>query len=359
MKQTIQSLFVISTILLINISCEKEKTLPANPGYATGVFVWCEGAFNANNGSISWYNPDSAIMVNNLFEYVNKRPAGDVIQSFALAGDYGVIVANNSQKIEVVELETFKSAGTIVGFSYPRHFVYSGNGKGYLSNGSSEGHVYMIDLHALQVTDTIAVGMGPEQLLISGDHLYVANSGGWGYGNSVSVIDTRNGNVVKTITVGDIPFALVSDARGDIWVMCRGNVVYDASWNIIEETDSRLLRISAVTGLTDREVIIGNTGDYFNPSYLAINPAGNILYYGEKEGLFSLGIDDVMQHEEPLIAKHFSSAGIHPVTGDIFALETTDYTSAGYLHLYEGGNLVLSRETGIGPGGLVFSGAAR
>jgi YVTN family beta-propeller protein len=304
--------------------------VPANPGYATGVFVWCEGAFNANNGSISWYNPDSAKIVNNLFQSVNGRPAGDVIQSFALAGDYGIIVANNSGKIEIVNLESFESEKTLTGFSYPRHFAYSGNGSGYLSNGSMQGQVYRIDIKEGKVTDTIEVGMGPEQLLVSGDYLYVANSGGWAADNTVSVIDTKTDKVIKTIVAGDTPVALVADINDNIWVLCRGKVVYNETWTeIIEETESRLVRINPSSLAADREIIIGKKGDYFNPSYLAVSPSGEDLYFGEVDGLFYMGIEDTVQPSGPMTWQQFSSVGIHPLTGLIYALEIVDYTSPG------------------------------
>jgi YVTN family beta-propeller protein len=352
-------ILVIASCLVIALgSCEKEQAGPRSSGYAKGVFISCEGLFQANNGSISWYDPDSAKIVNNLFELVNGRPAGDIIQSFALAGDYGVIVANNSNKIEIVNLETFESTGTITGFSYPRHFVYSGNGKGYLSNGSLNGDVYRIDLQAGIVTDTIEVGKGPEQMLISGSYLYVANSGGWDHDNTVSVIDTGTNKVVNTITVGDVPVALVADRNNDIWVLCRGKVVYNETWTeIIDETDSRLARISPASGNVDKVVVIGEKGDYFNPSWLAVDPSGNTLYYGEKDGLYSMDISEASQQAEPLIGKIFRAAGIHPRSGKLYALETADFSSPGKLHVYDdGGNLLSSVETGIAPGGLVFAG---
>jgi YVTN family beta-propeller protein len=354
------SIYLLLFYLLIFASCGKEDAAPEGgsepEGYARGVFVSCEGSFNANNGSVSWYNADSNKIINNLFEKVNGRPAGDVIQSFALAGDYGVIVANNSQKIEVAELETFESVATISGFSYPRHFAYKGEGTGYLSDGSMQGQVYKIDLKEGNVTDTIEVGMGPEQMIISGNYLFVANSGGWGYDNSVSVIDTRSGKVTQTLTVGDIPVAMVADHDNNVWVLCRGKVVYDESWTeIIEETDSKLVRINSQAMTVDTEIVTGQKGDYFNPSWLSISPDGETLYFGEAEGLYAMSIDAPSQPSEPFIDKMFSAAGIHAETGRLFAVEVKGYSSPGLLHIYDGSNHITSMETGIAPGGLVFA----
>ncbi len=352
---------LISTLLLsaiiFFISCEKDESGPEIKGYAKGAFIRCEGNFNANNGSISWYNPDSARVVNNLFQMVNGRPAGDVVQSFSMAGDYGVIVANNSQKIEVVDLETFESVSTITGFSYPRYFAYMGNGTGYLSNGSFDGQIYKTDIIKGVVTDTIEVGMGPEQILTSGRYLFVANSGGWASDSTVSVIDTETDQLIHTIEVGDIPVALAADRNNNIWVLCRGKVVYDDAWTeIIHETDSRLVRINTQSMVADRHVVIGQIGDWFNPSWLSVNPDGDMLYFGEAGGLFRMSIEDMHQPESPYIGKMFSYAETDPVSGMIFALEITGYDSPGLLHIYDGDNMVSTHETGIAPGGITFTG---
>ena len=356
MKTQITFSTLLLSAILVFISCEKDQSAPDRKGYAKGAFIRCEGAFNANNGSISWYDPDSAGIVNNLFQMVNGRPAGDVVQSFSTAGDYGVIVANNSQKIEVVNLETFESVSTITGFSYPRYFAYLGNGSGYLSNGSFEGQVYKIDILKGVVTDTIEVGMGPEQMVITGNYLFVANSGGWGYDNSVSVINIMTDEIEKNITVGDIPVAVVADRNDNIWVLCMGKVVYDETWTeIIDETDSKLVRINSATMTVDKEIITGQIGDGFKPSWLTINSDGDMLYYGEADGLYGMSIDDTHQPQSPYIGKAFSYAGTDPVSGMIFALEITGYSSPGILHIYDGDSLVSTYETGIAPGGIVFT----
>jgi YVTN family beta-propeller protein len=348
-------LLLIPGILFLT-SCQKDNQDhgPEGDGYSGGVFIYCEGAYNAGNGSISWYDPESDTVINNLFERVNGRPTGDVVQSFALAGDYGVIVVNNSQKIEVVDIKSFESVNTISGFSYPRFFAYGGKGTGYLSNGSMDGHVYKIDLHQGVVTDTIEVGYGPEQMVISGDYLFVANSGGWLYDNSVSVIDTRTDKVVRSIAVGDIPISLVADLHSHIWVLCRGNVVYSETWEIVDETDSRLMRINTSEMTVDRDIVVGKTGDFFNPSWLSVNPDGDMLLFGEAEGLFAMGIDEQVLPASPLIARNFTAAGINPGTGELFALELTDYSNPGFLHIFNNGNQS-SFETGIAPSGIIFA----
>ncbi len=352
-KKTYLSLVLLS-FTLVFISCEKDDAGPSLGGYAGGIIITNEGAFGNSNSSISHYSPDSNKVTNNLFEMVNGRNPGDVLHSFGFEGDMGVIVVNNSQKIEVVDPETFESAGTITGFSYPRYFKGLGNGTGYVSNGSLAGEIYLVDLNIMEVTDTIGVGMGPEQMARSGNYVFVANSGGWDFDNTVSVININTHEVEKSIEVGDIPVQAVTDANGDIWVLCRGKVVYDDTWTtIVEETDSRLVRIDGTTHEVVTDIVIGETGDYFNPSYLSVCPDGLELYFGESDGLYVMGIDENQQPASPLIEKDFTAVITDPGTGYIMGVTLTDYSSAGKLHIYSAnGTETGSFNVGIGPNGL-------
>ncbi|MFN8209124.1 MAG: hypothetical protein U0T82_17210 [Bacteroidales bacterium] len=52
-----------------------------------------------------------------------------------------------------------------------------------------------------------------------------------------------------------------------LWVICQGKVVYNNDWTqIIEETDSKLVRINTLTLEKNADVVIGATGDGLIPS---------------------------------------------------------------------------------------------
>ena len=76
----------------------------------------------------------------------------------------------------------------------------------YISNGK-DASISVIDTSNNQVLRTIAVEKRPWNMGITGDgkSLYVAN----GRSNSVSVIDTDAMTVIKKITVGDTPWGVV------------------------------------------------------------------------------------------------------------------------------------------------------
>ena len=86
------------------------------------------------------------------------------------------------------------------------------------------GYVAKVDLNSLQVVDTCDVGYQPEEMVVVGNKLYVANSGGYrvpNYDNTVSVIDLNTFTEIKKITVGINLHRMAIDARGNIYVSSR------------------------------------------------------------------------------------------------------------------------------------------
>lgn len=345
-------LFLLIPLLLL-ASCEKSEQ--DNRNYTKGIFIVNEGTFGSSNGSISWYNPDEMLVTNNIFEHSNGRPVGDVVQSFGIAGAYGFIVVNNSQKVEVVNLRDFSTKGVIGGLSYPRFFV-ANETHGFISNGNMEGTVIVIDMIGFEKIAEIPVGYGPEQMAIVGDFLYVANSGGWSNDNTLSVIDVNTKQVIKTIEVGDIPFALQKDNQDNLWVLSRGKVVYDFdTWEIIEETDSRLVKINTVSNEVISNKVIGATGDFSWPASLSVSGDGSTLLLIESGGIYSVNANTSIVSTAPVMTGSFQSFAVNPLTNEFFCLKVPNYTSTGSLEIYSEAGVFLGEFTvGIAPNMVVF-----
>ncbi len=354
-KHVFLFLAFIGTVSIF-FSCKKSYTPPVDTGFMYGAFIVNEGAYNQNNGSISYIDLDSNYIINNLFSSINGRPLGDVVQSFAVDNDKGLIVVNHSAKVEVVDMKTFVSLGTITGCDYPRYALPVNDNEAWLSNGSQAGKVYVMDLTGMDITDSIDVGYGPEKMVQSDDKIFVANSGGWANDSTVSVIDVNSRKVVKTILTGDNPVNLVTDANGDIWVLCKGKVVYDQNWNVISETDSKLQKISHTTEDIEKSFIIGQKGDYFNPIRLAIGSQGNLLYFAEHDGIYRMSIQDTQVPDAPIIYGKFYGLAVDPASGMIYALDAGNFTGAGILYRYDPhGMLRDSAQAGIAPNDVYFS----
>ncbi|MFA5815224.1 MAG: DUF5074 domain-containing protein [Bacteroidales bacterium] len=354
-RRKLNMFFVFGAVLLA--SCVKENPDgDSDVGFLHGAYITNEGAFGNSNGSVSYFDTDSAIMVNHVFESVNGRPLGDVVLSVSIAGDKAFIVVNNSQKVEVVDLKTFESIGVIDGLEYPRYFLAINDKKGYLTDGNFNGRVYVIDIESLSITDTIPCGTGPEKMILYEKRVLVANSGGWGNDSTLTVIDTGTDKVSATWVVGMDPTDLVLDKDKQLWILCKGKVVWNMDWTIGEETSSSLVVLDPVSGKLKQTVNIGSVGDFFWPQRIGINKNKDKIFYLEAEGIYSRSISGSSSGSQPLISKNLYGFGIDPETDLIYALYAPSFTTSGWMFRYKPDGLrVDSLEVGIGPSQIVFN----
>lgn len=346
---TLTRQLIIASLMLL-FACNG-KDQPSAGLYSHGVIITNEGTFNQNNGTLTYYNPSNDSLINDVFMKVNNRPLGDVVQSFTNAGSLGFVVVNNSKKVEVVKLDDMSSVGVIPA-SYPRHFIPVSDSKGYLTNNMFPGEVLVIDTRKLAVTDTIPVGNEPEHLLQSGPYVFVAN-GGWGSDSTVSVIQASTDSVVKNIWVGDGPSNLVAGNDNSVWILCEGINAYSGK----AETDSRLVKMDAVTFGILYSGVIGIKGDGFNPTLLAAGSNGSVFYV-EADGVHKVvwtgsGItDDLLIPWTNSYSSSIYGLQVDPSDGRIYVLEAKGYVSAGMLHIYHAdGSLYRSFTVGIAPNG--------
>jgi YVTN family beta-propeller protein len=338
-------------------ACEEEQTGEPS-GFRYGVFILNEGSYGSNNGSVSYYNPDSGKLVNNLFESVNGRPLGDVVQSMGIAGDKGYIVVNGSGKVEVVDLKTFKTVSEPILASYPRFFLQAGPKKGYLSNGNMQGCIYIIDTENDMISDSIVTGYGPETMVKLGDYIYVANSGGWGLDSTVYVIDTQHDRITDTIYVGDVPVDLVVDADDNLWVYCKGYAVYnwDPPYNIISETDAKLVKINTTDNSVMWEGSVGRAGDYTGTTpKLATGEDGMVLYYLRPDGVRRINTLSPAVPGELVLEGSYYGLDTNPEDGKLYVFQSS-FTGDGTLHIVDTETgYEINYSVGIGPNGAVFN----
>jgi len=338
-------------------SCVKENPKPeVKAGFSHGAYITNEGAYGNSNGSVSYFDTDSAKMLNHIFEAVNGRPLGDVVLSFSAAGNQGFIVVNNSQKVEVVDLKTFTSKGVIDGLSCPRSFLAVNDKKGYLTDGNSNGHVYVIDLNTLKITDTIPCGSGPGKMILYNQTMLVANAGGLGNDSTLTVINTATDQVSATWQVGVNPADMVMDKDNQVWILCVGKVVWNMDWTIGEETSSSLVVLNAVSGNLKKTINIGSVGDFYWPLRIGINKNKDRIYYLEAGGIYSINSDGTNKESQPLVAKNLYGFGVDPETDLIYALYAPSFTTSGWLFRYKPDGIRLdSLEVGIGPSQIAFN----
>ncbi|WP_207432941.1 DUF5074 domain-containing protein [Sabulibacter ruber] len=269
-------------------SCDSNDDNEPKGAYEHGVFITNEGQYTTPTAEVSFYDPATKTVIPDLFNQVNKRPLGDVAQSMTFVDDKALIVVNASNKIEVVNANTFQGIGVISGLQYPRYMAALNSSKGYVTewitnNNSRKGRVAVLDLNTYTVTKTIEVGVTPEALLVHNGKLYVANS----FDNTVTVINTATDQVETTLTFFNGPNSFAVDATGNIWVLC-GRTYYNTDWSVDEEktTAGHLVKFNPANPQTRTVLQFSSASN--QPSGLVTNGAKNQLYYTLGNGVYTL-----------------------------------------------------------------------
>lgn len=339
--------FVLPVVWLS--SCTQE----ANPGegeYGPGIFVVNEGNFGSNNASVSFIDRADGQSYNDIYSQANNGVLlGDVAQSILIHDGKAYIVVNNSSKIEVVDGITFKHSATISGLTLPRFMTVQGN-KAYLTQWvslSGNGKVSVIDLATNTIGTEIPVGVLPERMLLQDNHLYVTNSND----TVVHIINTTTDAVETTVTVGDWPSYIVSDANGLLWVLCSGVPAWAGT-----PTAGSLVAIDPQTHAVVHDFTFpGNTA---NPAHLCIDPSGNRLFYFYNGGVYAMGITDGNLPSTPLFPAPLGiyGMGIDPASGMLYVADAGSFTASGWVrwHSVSTGAAIDSASVGLAPNSFFF-----
>lgn len=348
-------------------SCEEEKVEPViveedpkvrGPFDQKGVFILNEGNYGTPNGSISFLSDSAGHEVKNyIFTAANGgRPLGDVIQDMVLHDTLAYVVANNSNKIEVVNAYTFKTVAVIEGLQQPRYFAALNGNKGYVTEWvayGGNGRVSVIDLKTNKVIKTIEVGTMPEQLIVANGKLIVANGGD----NTLSIINTSADIVETTIEVIDGPSNLVKDKDQNIWILSTGKIVYTDDWSAIDYTKTTagaLSKLNTSTFKIEQKFVVPSNQSM--PKNLAVNGTGDKLYFNYQNKTYEHPVSATSLGSTVIINRDFYSLGIDPENGNIFGSDENNFSGSGTVFIYSpAGQKIREFKAGIAPNGFVFN----
>ena len=361
------SAFVLLSVLFF-ISCRKDA--PEDPGISLpditdstgtkagsikGLYVLCEGNMGSSKSSLDFYDFEKDTMYLNVFNKANPhivKGLGDVGNDLGIYGSKLFIVVNNSNKIEVTDAHSVKSLKTI-DLNQGRYIAFYKNNAYVTSN---EGFVAVIDTASLTITDRIPVGRNPEELVVVGSKLYVANSGGYSapdYDSTISVIDLNTHREIKRISVGINLHRLAADSKGNIYATSRGDYYTIPSALYLVDTKSEKVVKKFEIGASNlamsgdslylyQHEFSMNSGNY-ETSYSLINTQT----YSVHSGFITDGTKDKIFTPFALT--------VHPQNGNIFITDAKDYVSPGTLYCYSHeGKLKWSVTTGDIPGSFEF-----
>lgn len=182
----------------------------------SGLFICNEGNFQYGNGSLSYYDPETRKVENDIFYRANGYRPGDVIQSMTMHNGLGWVVSNNSHVVFAIDPVTFREVGRIENLPSPRYIYFVSDTKAYISQ-IWDNRIVVINPRTYAVTGYITVpdmaaGKGStEQMVGMGRYVY-CNC--WSYQNRLIKIDTETDRVVASARVGIQPTSVVLDRMG-------------------------------------------------------------------------------------------------------------------------------------------------
>lgn len=323
-------------IIIVMNACSKNDTGPNTPvvSAAKGVYVLSEGGSDTYFG---YYNLTTSAFIGNFYKQQNGITLGQLGNDMIQYGSKIYIVMNVTSNVTVINssnavlIDTIPFRTVSHASKYPRYAI---GYKNYVYvTSSSDSSVSVIDTSSLKIIKTISVGPNPEGMVIVGNSLYVANSGGYNFINgpdsTVSVVDLTTQLEIKRIKIGTKnPQNIVANSLGDIYVSGFGN---------FGSAPASISVISSTTNTVKKELSAG-----FSYAFLRIY--NDIVYFYNNYG--SIGTSKLYNTiTNTVVRPEFISDGtvittpyglnIDEQNGDVYICDAKDYVSSGAVTCFD------------------------
>lgn len=313
-----------------------------------GLFIINEGNFQYGNATLSYYDPATGDVQNEVFYRANSMKLGDVAQSMTIHDNTAWVVVNNSHVVFAIDTETAKEKGRITNLTSPRYMHFVSDEKAYITQ-IWDNRIFVVDPRSYTVTGYITVpdmkpGSGStEQMVQLGDYVY-CNC--WSYQNRIIKIDTRTDKVVAGLEVGIQPTSLVADADGMLWTVTDGGL----EGTPYGHEPPTLVCIDPATFSVCRRFVLD---DSERASEICISGGGHTLYW-LNGGVWRMDIHSTRLPSEPFIAPRgtiYYGLTVDPHRGDVYVADAIDYQQSGIIYRYDSdGNPAGSFYVGTTPG---------
>ncbi len=330
--KTIKLLALAISLSAFVLSCKKnDSPVPSVPKVTTGLYVLSEGSFNQNNTTLTYYNFTTNTATTDFFKNTNSSELGGTGNDVIIYGGKMYIVMNQSSYVEVANAFTAKEIKKIdfkTAASVARQPRYAAAYKNKVLVSSYDGTVAVIDTASLTIDKFITVGSNPEQVVVSGDKLFVANSGGLNpvYDSTVSVIDLATFTETKKITVGLNPGTITADDAGNIYVSCTGDYFMHGP---------KLVKFSASTGaiIKSADTAVGKIRFYNGQLFATGGYLGSAF-------VRALSTTDFTQSRANFVTDGTTIAmpyglNIDNETGDVYVTDAKDFVSTGAVYCFD------------------------
>lgn len=312
-----------------------------------GLFIVNEGNFQYGNASLSYYDPETNEVQNEVFLRANGMKLGDVAQSMTIYDNKGWIVVNNSHVIFAIDLDTFKEVGRIEDLSSPRYICFLSNEKAYVTQ-LWDNRIFIVNPQKYEITGYIEVpGMtmesgSTEQMVQYGKYVYCTC---WSYQNRIIKIDTTTDRVVDELTVDIQPSSLVMDKNYKLWTITDGG--YEGSPYGYEAPS--LYSIDAETFTVEKQFKF-ELGDW--PSEMLLNGTRDTLYWINND-VWRMDVTATHVPARPFIEcrdTEYYGLTVNPVNSEVYVADAIDYQQQGMVYRYSPqGDLIDNFYVGVIP----------
>lgn len=347
---------------------EEELLQPVQHRHIRGFFLLNEGNMGSNKASLDFFDVGTGKYQRNIYPTRNSgivKELGDVGNDIAIYGSKLYAVINCSHYVEVMDVHTGRHVGSIDVLNC-RYIVFH-DGKAYISSyagpvqidpNARPGKVVEVDTTSLKITREVVVGYQPEEMVITGGKLYVANSGGYRYPNydtTVSVVDLRTFAVDHTIDVAINQHRMALDRYGRIYVSSRGDY-YDVKADVYV-VDTQTDRVTRRLDIPASEMCLVGDSLYMTAVEWSYVTQSNTVSYT----LYDVGRQEV-------VTRNFITDGtdrqikipygvaVDPETRDVYVCDAKDYVTPGTLYCFSSaGKLRWKVTTGDIPAHFAFT----
>lgn len=313
-----------------------------------GLFICNEGNFQYGNATLSYYDPTTKTVENEIFYRANAMKLGDVAQSMIIHNGIGWVVVNNSHVVFAIDPTTFKEVGRITGLTSPRYIHFVSDDKAYITQ-IWDNRIFIVNPKRYEITGYIEVPDmtseqgSTEQMVQLGKYLYVNC---WSYQNRLLKIDTETDSIVAELEVGIQPTSLALDCNGKLWTVTDGG--YEGSPYGYEAPS--LYRIDPDSFTIEKQFSF-RKGDA--PSEVQINGRGDTLYW-INDDIWSMSVDADRVPVRPFLDSRgtiYYGLTVDPKRDEVYIADAVDYTQQGKIYRYSArGELLDEFYVGIIPG---------
>lgn len=313
-----------------------------------GLYIVNEGNFQYGNASLSYYNPDTRKVENEVFFRANAMKLGDVAQSITVRNGIGWVVVNNSHAIFAIDLATGKEVGRITNLTSPRYIHFLSDDKAYVTQ-LWDNRIFIVNPRQRAITGYIecpAMTMetgSTEQMVQQGEYVYVNC---WSYQNRILKIDTSTDTVVAELEVGIQPTSLKLDCHGKLWTITDGGYE-DSPYG----HEAPALYCIDTESFTIERTFRFKLGDA--PSEVMLNGAGDMLYW-INDDIWAMSVDATHLPTRPFLRYNdtiYYGLSVDPASGDVYIADAIDYQQQGKIYRYSAeGELLDEFYVGIIPG---------